>query len=100
MDCGIRNREGDMSHHKVSPKKDGEARLKRALTIAGTIAGQSLNQNLKISKASLYSQEKNFLFNNCGILLCGFLLFCCKIWLLSLLFGGRSYCFTIAITGL
>ena len=29
-----------MSHHKVSPKKDGEARLKRALTIAGTIAGQ------------------------------------------------------------
>ena len=40
MDCGIRNREGDMSHHKVSPKKDGEARLKRALTIAGTIAGQ------------------------------------------------------------
>ena len=29
-----------MSHHKVSPKKDGEARLKRALTIAGSIAGQ------------------------------------------------------------
>ena len=26
--------------HKVSPKSDGEARLKRALTIAGTIAGQ------------------------------------------------------------
>ena len=26
--------------HRVSPKKDGEARLKRALTIAGTIAGQ------------------------------------------------------------
>ena len=37
------------------------------------------NGEFKNFKASLYSEEKHFLFDNYGIWLCGFLLFCCKI---------------------
>ena len=39
---------------------------------------------LKTFKASLYSSEKHFLFDNCGIMLYGFLLFCCEL--------GQIYC--------
>ena len=44
------------------------------------------SHTLKTFKASLYSSEKHFLFDNCGIMLYRFLLFCCEL--------GQIYCST------
>ena len=62
-----------------------------SITIPGTNGMDVLlkwlkSVELKTFKASLYSSEKHFLFDNCGIMLYGFLLFCCQL--------GQIYCST------